>query len=138
MYKDIILSDTAFIRTIKYMWWQQVIYCATKNGLKPICKIWAWQTTYIFRYGISEDGQQAQAFWSVLNNLFIYIKSTFIVVLSDENKVHSNNVLLKNCDHCFLVNCVSTKQAISLLHSQQTPSSNFISPVAWYILCMKV
>jgi len=78
-----------------------------KKWLNPICKIWAWQTTYIFRYGISEDGQQAQAFWSVLNNLCICIKSTFIVVLSDEKRVHSSNVLLKNCDHCFLANCLN-------------------------------
>lgn len=109
-----------------------------KNGLKPIYKIWAWGTTYIFRYGISENGQQAPVFCSVLNNLCICIKSTFIVVLSDENRVHSNNALLKNCDHYFLVNCVSTKQAISLLRSQQMPSRKFILPVAWYILCMKV
>jgi len=124
--KDIILSDTAFIWTLKYMWWQQTIDCATKSGLKPICEIWAWRTTYIFRCGIPEDGQQAHAFWRVLNNLCICIKSTFTVVLSDENRVRCNNVLLKNCDHCFLVNCVSTKQTISLLRSQQMSSGNFI------------
>lgn len=115
------------------MWWKQMVDCATKSGLKPICKIWARRTTNIFRHGIPREGQQPQAFWSVLNNLCICIKSTFIDVMSDENTVHTNNVLLKNCDHCFLVNCVSTKQTIPYCVASKCPGA--ILSYQWQGIC---